>query len=182
MKDKMSQNKEEAEIKDSTIVNSELNAENSETQSKNDDTLKNEIEELKDKYLRLYSEFDNYRRRVTKEKIEIINNAGQEILKSLLPIIDDIERAEKTLIENKEKNSADEGLFIIFNKLKNVLEQQGLKEFNSIGETFNDELHDAITKIPATNPKMKGKIVDVIEKGYKLKDKVIRFAKVIVGE
>ena len=189
MKDKKNLNTEEKEMDISTETQekSELNEsenlnETFESTINESDTLKKEIEEQKDKYLRLYSEFENFRRRINKERIELISNAGQEILKSLLPVIDDMERAEKSIRESTENKETAEGIKIILHKFKNILEQQGLKEYKSIGEEFNDELHEAITKIPAPDKNQKGKIVDEIEKGYKLKDKVIRFAKVIVGE
>lgn len=189
MKDKKNQNTESTELDEKTQTqdnNNEQNenGENASAQSEIDltETLKKEIEEQKDKYIRLYSEFDNFRRRVIKEKAELINFAGQDILKSLLTIIDDMERAEKSVNENTQNDIAAEGIKLILHKFKNILEQHGLKEYNSTGEVFNEELHEAISKIPAPDNNLKGKIVDEIEKGYKLKEKVIRFAKVVVGE
>ena len=189
MKEKKNQNTENTELDEIAQTHDdkiELNENNEKasTQSETDltETLKKEIEEQKDKYIRLYSEFDNFRRRVIKEKADLINLAGQDILKSLLTIIDDMERAEKSANENAQNDIAAEGIKLILNKFKNILEQHGLKEYNSTGEVFNEELHEAISKIPAPDNNLKGKIVDEIEKGYKLKEKVIRFAKVIVGE
>lgn len=146
------------------------------------DNLKKENEELKDKYLRLYSDFENYKRRTTKERIELFRMAGQEVLKSLIPVLDDFERAEKSFENATEISSISEGLKLVSAKLINTLEQQGLKSYKSIGEKFDSDLHEAITKIPAPSKNLRGKVVDEIEKGYKLQDKVIRFAKVIVGE
>ena len=144
--------------------------------------LQQEVVELKDKYLRLYSEFDNYKRRTTKERIDLFKTAGQEVLSAMIPIIDDFDRTLKSF-ENIEINKAvKEGIQLVHNKMTNTLTQQGLKPFVSVGKDFDPDFHEAITKIPAPNKKAKGKVVDEIEKGYTLHDKVIRFAKVVVGE
>lgn len=145
--------------------------------------LNEEIAELKDKYLRIYSEFENYRRRTLKEKIDLINTANEDLMIELLPVIDDFERALKSIEEdNKNCNSVKEGISLIFNKLKNVTEKKGLKLMESSpGDSFDTEIHDAVSQIPAPEENLKGKIVDTIEKGYYLNDKVIRFAKVVIG-
>jgi molecular chaperone GrpE len=142
--------------------------------------LKAEVVEAKDKFIRLYSEFENFRRRTTKEKMELIQSASEGLIKTLIPVIDDFERAEKSF---KEKNDKDlEGFFLIYNKFKKVLDQNGVKVMElKAGSDFNADFHEAITQIPAPEEKLKGKIVDVVEKGYLLNDKVIRFAKVVVG-
>src|SRR6187431_1646115 len=142
-------------------------------------TLQNEVDAQKDKFIRLYSEFENFRRRTAKEKLEMIQSANEQLLKSLLPVADDFDRAEKSL---KEKNDKDlEGVFLIQNKFKKTLEQYGVKLMDvKSGSEFNADFHEAITQIPA-DEKLKGKVVDVIESGYLLNDKVIRFAKVVVG-
>jgi len=143
-------------------------------------TLQNEVEAQKDKFIRLYSEFENFRRRTAKEKLEMIQSANEQLLKSLLPVADDFDRAEKSL---KEKNDKDlEGVFLIQNKFKKTLEQYGVKLMDvKAGSDFNADFHEAITQVPAPDEKLKGKVVDVIESGYLLNDKVIRFAKVVVG-
>ena len=128
--------------------------------------FKKENEELKDKYLRLYSDFENYKRRTTKERIELFKMAGQDILRSLLPVLDDFDRAEKAFETAEDVSSISEGLKLVSAKLLNTLEQQGLKAYTSIGEKFDADLHEAITKIPAPSKEMKGKVVDEIEKGY----------------
>ncbi len=144
--------------------------------------LKRELEEAKDKYLRLYSEFENYRRRTAKERLELISNANEDLLVHLLPVLDDFERAQKAMQEHKDHSVAEEGFNLIYSKLKNLLEQKGLKEMqDGPGTPFNPELHHAISQMPVEKKKMKGKIVDVVEKGYYLNDKVIRFAKVVTG-
>ena len=139
-----------------------------------------EIAAQKDKYLRLYSEFENFRRRTGKEKLEMIQSANEQLIKALLPVADDFERAENSY---KNKNEKDiEGFLLIYNKFKKTLEQYGVKAMSvGAGSDFNADLHEAITQIPAPEDKLKGKIVDVVEKGYLLNDKVIRFAKVVVG-
>jgi molecular chaperone GrpE len=138
-----------------------------------------EIEASKDKYIRLYSEFENFRRRTAKEKIEMAQTASESVITSLLPVLDDFERAEKAIQDKSNKDL--EGYTLIFNKFKKVLDQFGVKAMDiATGSDFNADLHEAITQIPA-DEKLKGKIVDVVEKGYLLNDKVVRFAKVVIG-
>lgn len=143
--------------------------------------LVQQINELNDKFLRLYSEFDNYRKRTIKEKSELIKTATADVIISLLPIMDDCERAKKSLSKSTDINAVKEGMLLIFNKLKNILDQMGLEEMTSIGNDFNTDHHEAITNIPAPTEKEKGKVIDETEKGYFLNGKVIRYAKVIVG-
>ncbi len=146
------------------------------------DKIKAELEESKDKYLRLYSEFENFRRRTAKEKLEMVGSANEGLIQMLLPILDDFERADKSFNDSADIQSVKEGVDLIFNKFKSVLEQKGVKEVEADkGSDFDLELHEAITQIPAPEDDLKGKIVDVIEKGYKLNDKVVRFAKVVTG-
>lgn len=142
--------------------------------------IQDELAEAKDKYIRLYAEFDNFRRRSSKEKLEMIQSANEQLLIALLPVLDDFERAEKSYKDKNDKES--EGFFLIQNKFKKTLDQYGVKlmEVKS-GADFNPDLHEAITQVPAPTDKLKGKIVDAVEKGYLLNDKVIRFAKVVVG-
>ncbi|MBX2961723.1 MAG: nucleotide exchange factor GrpE [Cyclobacteriaceae bacterium] len=143
--------------------------------------LQDELAESKDKYLRLYSEFENFRRRTAKEKLELIQTASEGLIVSLLPVIDDFERAEKALMGAESKEL--EGFQLIYNKFKKVLEQNGVKTMElKPGADFNTDVHEAITQVPVTEEKLKGKIVDIIEPGYLLKEKVIRYAKVVVGE
>jgi len=147
-----------------------------------EETLKKELEELKDKHLRLTAEFDNYRRRTVKEKMDIIKSGGEEVLKKLLPVIDDFDRAILHLDDAQGIEAVREGIMLIYNKFQNFKDQNGLEEIDAKEKEFDVDLHEALTKIPAPTPELKGKVVDVIEKGYKLNDKVIRFAKVVVGE
>lgn len=139
-----------------------------------------ELAEMKDRFLRLYSEFDNYRKRTQKERIDLIKSANADVITALLPVLDDFERAVK-YASSQENNDVNSGVHLIYNKLKSTLEAKGLKRMVSIGEEFNVDHHEAITNIPAPSDDMKGKVVDEAECGYFLNDKVIRHAKVIVG-
>ncbi|RMB56166.1 nucleotide exchange factor GrpE [Dokdonia sinensis] len=141
-----------------------------------------ELAAEKDKFLRLFAEFENYKRRTTKERIELYKTAGQEVIQSLLPVVDDFDRAMNEIEKAKDKELA-KGVGLIASKLKETLKSKGLEEVSvRSGDTFNADIHEAITQIPAPSKKLKGKIVDVIEKGYKLGDKVIRFPKVVTGQ
>jgi molecular chaperone GrpE len=144
--------------------------------------LKNKLEETNDKYLRLLAEFENAKRRQARERLDLYKTAGQDILLSLLPVLDDFERALKQIDQAKDVQAFREGVTLIHDKFKNILEQKGLKGLNSIGQDFNVEHHEAITEIPAPSEELKGKVVDELERGYTLHDKMIRFAKVIVGK
>lgn len=140
-----------------------------------------ELQEQKDKYLRLFAEFDNFKRRNAKERIELIQTAGKEVIASLLVVLDDCERAEKQLEESDDIVNNKKGVQLVFNKLRSTLQSKGLKAMESINTDFDVEKHEAITEIEVPEDK-KGKVVDEIEKGYYLNDKIIRFAKVVVGK
>jgi molecular chaperone GrpE len=144
--------------------------------------LKKDLGEMKDKYLRVFAEFDNYRKRTIKERQDIIKLASRDCLGAMLPAVDDFARAIKLAEENKDEAGLPEGIVLIYNKLFKSLEQQGIKEMDSTGQDFDPELHEALTKIPAPSEDMKGKVIETIEKGYYLNDKIIRYAKVVVGE
>lgn len=147
-----------------------------------EEKLKAEVQELKDKYLRLYSEFENYRRRTAKERLELIKTASEDVLKDLIPVVDDFERAIKAADKDENIQNIKEGELLIYNKLLRGLESKGLKPMNDlIGENFDSDTQEAITQIPAPADDMKGKVIDVVEKGYTLGDKVIRYAKVVIG-
>lgn len=141
-----------------------------------------ELKAMEDKYLRLYAEFDNYKRRTNAERIELFKTANQEVLVSLLPVLDDFGRALKAMQTATEVGSVKEGVELVNNKLTSILTAKGLKAMDSVGKPFDSEFHEAITNIPAPSEDLKGKIVDEVESGYFLNDKVIRFAKVVVGE
>ena len=138
--------------------------------------------ESKDKYLRLFAEFDNFKKRNIRERMDFLKNAGQDALSAMLPIVDDFDRAKATAEDEKTEESFSEGIALVYNKLYSVLEGKGLKKMESTGQVFDPELHEAITKIPAPNEEMKGKVIDTIESGFYLNEKIIRFAKVVVGE
>ncbi|MBX3162950.1 MAG: nucleotide exchange factor GrpE [Bacteroidetes bacterium] len=179
------QDKENTPIDENTestqsVKETDIKAENAENSAETTD-LESKVNELNDKYLRLYSEFDNYRRRTIKEKSDIIKTAAEDVFKAILPIIDDFERAIKANENAEDVNGIKEGVQLIYNKLKNTTQQKGLTAFESIGEIFNPDTMEAITHIPATDETQKGKVVNETEKGYKLGDKVIRYAKVIIA-
>ena len=146
-----------------------------------EEKLRAEAAELNNKFLRLYAEFDNFKRRTSKERIELLQTAGKDVLSSLLPVLDDFERARKSMETSSDLGAVKEGVELIHGKLKNILTQQGLREMESIGTPFDADLHEAISNVPAPSEDLKGKVIDEVEKGYFLNDKVIRFAKVVVG-
>jgi molecular chaperone GrpE len=171
------------------IENSENGVENTadsnlETDKKEviEPTAEEKISALNDKYLRLTAEFDNYRKRTLKERMEMIKSAGEDIFINFLPIINNLERAKKSVEEAKEIEPVKQGIELIFKTMFDFLSSRGLKEIEAVGKDFDTDLHEALTKIPASEESMKGKVIDVIEKGYTLNDKVIRFAKVVIGE
>jgi molecular chaperone GrpE len=142
--------------------------------------IQDDLAEAREKYIRLYAEFENHRRRTSKEKLEMIQTANEALLKSLLPVIDDFDRAEKAFKDQTGKEA--EGFILIHNNFRKTLEQYGVREMEITADTkFDTEFHEAITQVPVTEESKKGKIVDVVERGYLLNDKVIRFAKVVVG-
>ena len=146
------------------------------------DKTKQDLETEKDKFLRLFAEFENYKRRTTKERIELYKTAGQEVIQSMLPVLDDFDRALKEYSDDKDDPHV-QGMTLISNKFKETLKSKGLEEaVVNVGDAFDAEIHEAITQIPAPKKKLVGKVVDVIEKGYKLGDKIIRFPKVVTGK
>jgi len=144
--------------------------------------LQDELQEQKDKYLRLMAEFDNFRRRTAKENLEVRQTAAKDVIISLLEVLDDCDRAEKQLNSNADISVQKEGVMLVFNKLRNIMQAKGVKAMETKGTEFDADQHEAITEIPAPTPDLQGKIVDEVEKGYYLNDKIIRFAKVVVGK
>lgn len=144
--------------------------------------LGNKLTEMNDKYLRLSAEFDNYRKRTLKEKMELTRNAGEEILTRILPVVDNFERALASMEKSNDIEAIRKGIELIYSSFKDFLGQNGIKEIPCMNSDFNTDLHEAVTKIPAPSEELKGKVVDCIQKGYTLNDKVVRFAKVVVGE
>ena len=144
--------------------------------------LKVDLEEAKDKYLRKVAEFENFKRRNAKERVEMIQTAGKEVITEMLDVLDDCDRAQKQIETREDTKEIKEGVLLVFNKFRNVLQARGLKPMETVGKEFDPDLHDAITEIPAPSPELKGKIVDEVMKGYYLNDKIIRHAKVVVGK
>ncbi|WBM75506.1 nucleotide exchange factor GrpE [Saprospira grandis] len=138
--------------------------------------LAQELAEMKDKYLRIYAEFDNFRKRNAREKLQLIQTAAADTIKSLLPVLDDFDRAVKAGQE------LDDGIMLIYEKMKKALAQKGLEEMESTGQAFDPDFHEALTKVPAPTEELKGKVIDTVEKGYILNEKIIRYAKVVVGQ
>lgn len=147
-----------------------------------EEELMEKLAELQDKYLRLTAEYDNYRKRTLREKMELLDGAKSEVLITLLPVVDDMDRAMGSVQDAKDIEAVRHGMNLIHSKFKAYLNQQGVKEVEALNKEFDTDLHEAVTKIHVDNKKKKGKVVDVIEKGYILKDRVIRFAKVVIGE
>ena len=145
--------------------------------------LRQQVGELKDKYIRLVAEFENYKKRTVREKLDWMKTAAQDTVSSLLPVLDDFDRAKKFAEgENNEGQGLGDGVELVYQKLYNTLKHRGLEPMESTGQPFDPEFHEAITEIPAPNEDMKGKVIDTIEKGYRLNDKIIRHAKVVVGK
>lgn len=176
-------------IKEEEVINEQETTQVEENQEIETESVQEEptSEELvqaeKDKFLRLFAEFENYKKRTTRERIELFKTAGQELMTSLLPVVDDFERALTHIEEDKEAEELRKGVLLIYNKFYNTLEQKGLSRIETkAGDTFDAEIHEAITQIPAPSEDLKGKIIDCVEKGYKLGDKVIRYPKVVIGQ
>jgi len=144
--------------------------------------LRNELGEMKDKYIRKVAEFENFKKRTLKERMDLIQTAGKEVIADLLEVLDDCERAEKQLNTSEDISQVKEGVMLVFNKLKSIMTAKGLKPMETVNKDFNPDMHEAIAEIPAPTEEQKGKVIDEIQKGYYLNDKIIRFAKVVVGK
>jgi molecular chaperone GrpE len=156
--------------------------EEEQAEEKKEPTTEEKLAELQDRYLRLTAEYDNFRKRTLKEKIELQKSANESLLGALLPVADDFDRAMQSVEEAKDIEAVKEGMKLISGKFQGFLNQQGVKEIEALNKAFDTDLHEAITKIPAPSKKLKGKVVDVIQKGYYLNEKVLRFSKVVIGE
>ncbi|WP_276088754.1 nucleotide exchange factor GrpE [Pedobacter sp. JY14-1] len=184
--DKVNQNETPLNTDEQTVPEEETTAGETATEEKApelsaEEKLQQEVAALNDKYLRLFAEFDNFKRRTQKERIELLQTAGKDVIVALLPILDDFDRANKAMESATDVASIREGVSLVHTKLKSVLAQKGLKEMESINQVFDTDNHEAITNVPAPAEELKGKVIDELEKGYTLNDKVIRFAKVVVG-
>lgn len=196
-KTKMADNKEKMEeqtnaqnaenIEKENVAEQETKEETQETTEQEEDTVESlgkKLLDVNDKYLRIYSEFENYRKRTNKERLEIIENASEDMIKSLLPVLDDFERALTNMEKSEDAlvKQMTEGMTLIYKKFYGILERKGLKPINAKGEMFDENLHEAVTMFPAPNEEDKGKVIDETEKGYYLNNKVIRFSKVVVAQ
>ena len=184
-----SKESEKKEIKANKQTKSKAKAAKKAAKPTKEEELLKEIEEVKskhneinDKYLRLSAEFDNFRKRTLRERMELIKSAGEDVLINILPVVDDFERAIKSMEQATDGDGVKEGVDLIYNKFIEFLKSKGIKEIEAKENDFDTDVHEAITKIPAPEKKLKGKVIDVIEKGYYLNEKVIRFAKVVIGE
>ncbi len=188
--EEMAEEKTTTEVNDTQTAQAEENvtAENEQTAQpeaeKKEETvdIASQFEDMRDKYLRLSAEFDNYRKRTLREKSDILKYGSEEVLKDLLPVVDDLDRALKAIETATDINAVKDGLVLIVNKFNEFLKSKGVKEIDAVGQQLDTDLHEAITKFPAQDESQKGKIIDVIQKGYMLNDKVMRFSKVVVGE
>ena len=176
------QNQEQAQEKQEEKERVEETEEEEKEEPKKEPTAEEKLAELQDRYLRLSAEYDNFRKRTLKEKIDLQKSANENLLEAILPVADDFDRAMQSVDEAKDIEAVKEGLKLISGKFSSFLNQQGIKEIEALKKDFDTDLHEAITKIPAPSKKLKGKVVDVVQKGYFLNDKVLRFSKVVIGE
>ena len=169
---------EEPQVEDTTTATAEV-----EDQKSAEEQLQEQLAAEKDKFMRLFAEFENYKKRTNKERIELFSTASENVMLAMLPVLDDFERALMHIEEDKEAEELRKGVLLIYNKLLNTLEQKGLSKIEvNKGDTFNADDHEAVTQIPAPSEDLKGKIIDVVERGYKLGEKVIRLPKVVIGQ
>ncbi len=175
-------NKEDI-MEEQEIVQEAQDLKKEQVEKSEEEQLKEELNKEKDKFLRLFAEFENYKKRTSKERMELFKTASEDVMVSLLPVLDDFERALTHIEDDKEAEDLRKGVLLIYQKLLTTLEQKGLQVIQvKKGDKFDAEDHEAVTQIPSPNKKMKGKIIDIVEKGYKLGDKVIRFPKVVIGQ
>lgn len=172
----------ESEIVEETTDESEEEVQEEDNPLSKEEELEIELAEAKDKYIRLFAEFDNFKKRTVKERLDIINTAGRDMMTALLPVLDDFDRAKQSADDENSEEVFSEGVSLVYNKLHGMLKNKGLQAMETNGADFDPELHEAITEIPAPTDDMKGKVIDTIEKGYTLNDKIIRHAKVVVGK
>ena len=181
-KEALKENDTKANENESQEAEEGKEVEKEEVKLSKEEQLELEVQQQKEKYLRLFAEFENFRKRTAKERIELFKTASQDVMQSMLPVMDDFDRASKEINKSDDKPLV-EGVNLIYNKLKEALKSKGLEVMNvNAGDSFDADLHEAVTQIPAPDKKMKGKIIDVLEKGYTLGDKIIRFPKVVTGK
>ena len=176
-------NVEDPNTEDQTSTTAEAGVEEQEVVKSPEEQMQDQLVAEKDKFMRLFAEFENYKKRTTKERIELFKTASKDVVVAMLPVLDDFERALSHIEDDKEAEELRKGVLLIYNKLVNTLEQKGLSKLEvRQGDVFNADIHEAITQIPAPSEDLKGKIIDVVEHGYKLGDKIIRFPKVVIGQ
>ncbi|RCW92179.1 nucleotide exchange factor GrpE [Winogradskyella arenosi] len=176
-------NVEDPNIEDQTTSNAEADVAEEKNVKSPEEQLQDQLVAEKDKFMRLFAEFENYKKRTTKERIELFKTASQDVVVAMLPVLDDFERALSHIEEDKEAEELRKGVLLIYNKLVNTLGQKGLSKIEvNQGDAFDADIHEAITQIPAPSDDLKGKIIDVVEHGYKLGEKIIRFPKVVIGQ
>lgn len=175
-------NQAETSLEEEVVKNDQELTEEEVVEDDSEIKLTGELAELKDKYLRLYADFENFRRRTSKEKLELTNTANADLVRSILPVIDDFERASQSFEASNDLEALKEGVNLIYLKFVKTLASKGVKPMNATGKDFDADLHESIAQFPAQSDDMKGKVVDEIEKGYFLNDKVVRYAKVVVGQ
>ncbi len=175
-------NEEQPEVNEQENQEEQKTEQQEVSDEKEEQDVQGELEDLKDKHLRLQAEFDNYRRRTLKEKAELISTAGEKILIDLLPVVDDLDRAMESIATAQDVDAVREGMDLIVNKFRNFLKTNGVNEIEAKEQDFDADKHEAVTKFPAPSEELKGKVIDVVQKGYTLNGKVMRYAKVVVGE
>lgn len=173
---------QDAENNTATPTDDAVKGENEPVKNAAEEELTAKLAEMQDRYLRLSAEFDNYRKRNLREKIEMTKSAGESVILKIIPVIDDFDRALLAMADTNDVNAVKAGIELIYSKFSDFLKQSGVMEIESLKQEFNSDLHEAVTKIPAPDESLKGKVIDVIQKGYSLNDKIIRFPKVVVGE
>jgi len=181
----MQQPENESQTEQDSTIDISSGPDDSATQSDNGkeiEQLKAQVAEFKEKYLRQVAEFDNFRKRNAKERLELIQTAGKEVITSLLDVLDDFDRAQSQISKSADIESVSEGINLVFNKFRNTMQSKGLKPMECKGQPFDPDLHEAVTEVPVPSEDMKGKVVDEVQKGYYLNDKIIRHAKVVVGK
>lgn len=171
-----------AEVQDQAVNHSEGNDSKEAQAPLKEETSEDKYTELNNRFLRLYAEFENFRKRTNKERLDIINNANADLLKDLIPVIDDFERAITNNTDSKDIVAIKEGFSLIYNKYKGILQTKGLKPMDAKGDVFDPEIHEAVANMPTDDKDLKGKIIDDVEKGYLLNERVLRYAKVVVGQ
>ncbi|MEP1854854.1 nucleotide exchange factor GrpE [Nonlabens ulvanivorans] len=176
-------NVEDPNVKDQTTSNAEADVAEEKNVKSPEEQLQDQLVAEKDKFMRLFAEFENYKKRTTKERIELFKTASQDVVVAMLPVLDDFERALSHIEEDKEAEELRKGVLLIYNKLVSTLGQKGLSKIEvNQGDAFDADIHEAITQIPAPSDDLKGKIIDVVEHGYKLGEKIIRYPKVVIGQ